>query len=321
MPHNKTMTTKLLTFLLTLTFLFLSGCSDSGGNFQNGSDAKVCIGDCASKLDRNMVIPHELPIASRYPHNDPLKGYPDRNNSIDVNYTNIINGMKVSVIWQPRNNPGSSILGEAIIKFTNVEDGKSFTIYNSNFGLSKDSVKELNIEWDDENSRIKFDKKNITLKYVPPPLFEDDLGDSPFFFFDLDFDGKNELIVEGRHQGQRSMSIFKVYVLKGKSLASENEQITDDEPYLQLDARSSIDVKNKTINIYGSSGACNNFDKTYRFLPSKNDTKKGKYILEEYSLRESVEEGVYLNCNSFVYKVDTNKNLTLISKEILSHSK
>jgi hypothetical protein len=316
-----------LTFLLTITFLFLLSGSVYGGDFQDGSDAKVCTGDCASKLDRNNVdnnnskaIFHELPIASRYPHSAPLKGYPDRNNSIDVNYTNIINGMKVSAIWQPRDNQGLSILGEAIIKFANVEDGKSFTIYNSNFGLSKDSVKELNVEFDD-NSRIKFDKKNITLKYVAPPLFEDDLGDAPFFFFDIDFDGKDELIVEGRHQGQRSMSIFKVYVLKGKSLASEDKQITDDEPYLELDARSSIDVKSRTINIYGSNGVCNNFDKTYRFLPSKDDTKKGKYTLEKYSLREIEEEGDYLNCNSFVYKVDANKNLTLISKKMLSYSK
>ena len=267
--------------------------------------------------DKKMSVLHELPFAIRYPHNEPLKGYPDRNNSIDVNYTNIINGMKVSVIWEPRDNPGSSILGEAIIKFTNVEDGKSFTIYNSNFGLSKDSVKELNIEWDDESGRLKFDKKPISLKYLAPPLFEDDLGDAPFFFFDVDFDGRDELIIEGRHQGQRSMSIFKVYVLKGKSLASEDEQITDNEPYLQLDARSSIDVKNKTINIYGSSGACNNYGKTYRFLPSKNDTEKGRYILEEYSLRETGDDG---SCNGYIYAVDNKQKLTLISRETLSSS-
>jgi hypothetical protein len=262
--------------------------------------------------DKKMSVLHEIPVARRSTYSayaDEPKGYPDSNNSVKVNYKSIINGMAVEAVWEPIDTQGSSVLGEAIIKFTNVKNGESFAIYNSHFGLSKDSVKGLNIEWDDERGRLKFDKKPITLKYAAPPPFKDDLGDAPFFFFDIDFDRKDELVVEGRHQGQRGVSIFKVYALNDGKLVDKQEQITDDEPYIELDAKSII--ANGKIIISGSGGACRHFKSTYKFNASHNKTARGKYILEEYFVREMEDGG---SCNEFVYKVDQNRKLELISK-------
>ncbi len=284
---------------------------------------------------------HDLPEWDRSSDSAPYyldpKGYPDRNNSIDINYTNIINGMNVSVIWEPIDTIGGAIVGEAIIKFTN-KDGENLSIYNSSFGIGgkkRDKIeKDLNLAWVEsgDSSGLKFDKKPMHFEYKAPnlkndrnilnPLGSDDqpfMGgiDEPFFFYDLDFDGNDELIVVLHSAGQRSMNKYKVYALKDGKLADKNVQITDDEPYLQLDGMTTINIINKTINIHGSGGWCNNFDLLYRFNTLKNGTKKGKYIIEEYALTERVQEEEYLNCNSFLYKVDKKQKLTLISKKTL----
>ena len=260
------------------------------------------------------------------------KGYPDSNNSVSVKYTNIINGMMVEVKWEPIDSYGGSIVGEATIKFKNINDGSNFSIYNSSFGIGKHRAEDLNlvrVELEDQNKEVEigrfiFDKKTIHLEYKAPEFKNDSdvLGqfydlDVPFFFYDLDFDNNDELIVVLRGAGQRYSDIFKVYAFKDGHLIDKQIQITDDEPYLELDGLSTIDIENKTINIHGSSGACDNFDKTYRFLPSKSNAERGKYMLEKFSLRETREEGENLICHSLIYKADQNKKLTLISKKIL----
>ena len=169
--------------------------------------------------------------------------------------------------------------------------------------------------------KFKFEKKTIHIKYEKPELkhnsdvlkrFYD--FDVPFLFYDLDFDGNKELIVVLRGAGQRSSDIFKVYALRDGNLVDKQKQITDIEPYIEIDGLLTIDIQNKTINIHGSNGTCNNHDRVYKFNPSSNNTKKGKYILEGYSLRELEDSGP---CTSYTYKVDRNKKLILASKKTL----
>jgi hypothetical protein len=281
---------------------------------------------------------HEIPVAQRggspHPHAygyEP-KGYPDSINNITVKYTNVIHDMKVEAKWEPIDFYGGSFVGEAIIKFTNIKNGKSFSIYNSSFGIYKDKVDDLNIVWPEMEDnggvyadKLKFDRGTIHLEYEEPELKYDSNVlkrfydfDVPFFFHDIDFDGNKELIVVLRSAGQRFSDIFKVYALKDGNLVDKQEQITDIAPYIEIDGLSTIDMRNKTINIHSSSGACDNSCRLYKFYAPKNVTEKGKYILEEYSIREIVRDEEFTNCNSYVYRVDGDKKLTLISMKILS---
>jgi TPR repeat protein len=293
-------------------------------------DAKYV--DCISKVEgtntinnHSMKVVHDIPIASRATHDGYVEGYPDDTIIVSVEYTNIINGMRVGVVWKPVDSYSDSIVGEATIKFANVKGGASFSIVNPSFGLRRDTLEKLKPIWEeyeDGSFKLKLDRDSILLEYKSPE-FEDEIDvlgqlydfDIPFFFYDLDFDNNKELIIVLHGAGQRGMDIYKVYALKDGKLVDKQEQITDDEPYLELDGLSTISTRNKTINIHGSGGACNNFDKTYRFKPSGNRNEKGKYILEEYSLRESADDR---SCNAFAYRVDKNRKLTLISKHIPS---
>jgi uncharacterized protein len=259
-----------------------------------------CVGGKPTeKKTQTALYLDEVPIAHRqdyFAYGEKPKGYPDKNNSVKVKYENVINGMQVEVTWEPLDSQsgsvGVSVLGEAEIKFTSIKGGSSFYINNTHFGISKDRVDHLNFQWNDKLGRLNFEKKDITLKYEEPK-FDDsanilsNLGDVPFFFYDLDFDNIKELIVEGRNQGQRSSSIYKVYSLRDGVLVNKTNQVTDIEPFLELDGLSTINISNKTINILSSSGACDNWDKTYKFNHLKNGNEKGKYFLINFSERET----------------------------------
>jgi uncharacterized protein len=195
--------------------------------------------------------------------------------------------MHVEVTWEPLDAMHGYVLGEAEIKFTNIKDGSSFIINNMHFGIRKGKVDHLNFEWSDELERLEFDKKDITLKYEEPKVKDltnilKNFEDTPFFFYDLDFDNVKELIIAGRAQGQRYSSIYRVYSLRDGVLVNQTNQVTDIEPFLELDGLSTIDISNKTINIYGSGGACNGWNKTYKFIDRETNNKKGRYVLEKY---------------------------------------
>jgi hypothetical protein len=330
---------KVLLVLLVVVFysfyLFKNTPLNSHGGKSNSSkiiatlgllvSIPAAIGTIWTTIDPPDKPPHNMPIATRTLFNDP-KDYPDDSIIVNLEYTNTFNDMRVSVKWMPVDTYTDSFWGEGTIKFTNIKDGSNFYIVNPSLGIKKDEIEKLNPVWkeyEDGYFRLSLDKKNMRLDYKAPEL-EDEIDvlslydlDTPFFFYDLDFDNNKELIIVLHGAGQRGMDIFKVYALKDGKPVAKHDQITDEEPYLQLDGRSRINFADKTINIHGSSGACNSYDKTYRFLPSKNDTEKGKYILERYSLTESAHDGLDAGCNLFVYKVDKNQKLTLISNETL----
>ena len=234
------------------------------------------------------------------------KGYPDKNNSVNVKYKNSINGMKVDVIWEPFDSYGGYIVGEATIRFEDIKTRTSFSIYHSNFGVDKDKAEILNLEWDDALGRFKFDKKTI---HIDNKISDtNDWHKSDIFFYDLDFDGNKELITYLPGLGNRGLGKFNVYEIK-----DGNPIYKEEEPYSGLSARSTIDRENKTISLYESGGACNSLKKIYRFKPSHNIKKKGKYFLEKFYRYD-----MYMyECHLFLYDVDQDRNLTLVSKENL----
>ncbi len=273
-------------------------------------------------------VTHDLPTETRRgtPHPHPYaykpKGYPDDINNVKVEYTNIIRGMKVDVVWEPISIIGGYAVGEALINFTNIKDGTSFSIYNSSFGVGKNKVKDLNLIWREsedngyvDSEKIEFDRKTIRLEYE---LGSSDFGETnmPFFFYDLDFDNNKELIVVLNQAGQRWAHIYKVYAFTDGQLIDKQKQITDDEPYLSLDGRSTVNIEDKTIIINGSSGVCDNYSMTYSFT-HPNNSKKNKYILEEYSLRELLTASMDREntCYSYTYKIDKNREMKLTDRK------
>ena len=291
--------------ILTLSFVLLVGFSQiSCGEGDNNSTVE-------SQNKPNIHRINDGKRDSNPSSFDGAKGYPDKNNSVNVKYNNNINGMKVDVIWEPFDSIGGYVVGEGTIRFKDTKTGTGFSVYNSNFGVVKNKTESLNLEWDDELIRFKFDKKTIHIDNKESDQSEW-CAKCDIFFYDLDFDNNKELVFFLPGLGNRGMGIYKVYAIKDGTLVDNIEQITEEEPYSELNGRTTVDSENRTIKIHSSSGACDSVDKVYRFNPTQNKGR-GKYILEKYFQTDIYEN----SCHLFEYDVDQGRNLSLVSKENL----
>ena len=205
----------------------------------------------------------------------------DASNVVILKYKNIINNLKVEVIWNPIDRVWGNLVGPAIMLFVSVKDGSRSTIVNNKFGICSAKLSEMGLETEKDrdgyNAKIKNKNKIIHLDYIKPVLNEKGLGgkfgdfpDVPFFFYDLDFGNHEELIVREANNGQRWHHTYKVYPFDGESIISSQGCITYKEPYLSLDGLSVIDRSNKTITIHSSGGARYYDEEIYKFHPTKN---------------------------------------------------
>lgn len=216
------------------------------------------------------------------------------NNIVNLKYNNIINNMRVEVIWKPNNLWHDYVIGPAIIQFTNTKYGTSSTVVNNNLGiLEKRLTGLLNIKKIDDIGNYNIQSianKSINLEYKKSELKDgrftfQGATDEPFFFYDIDFDNKKELIVSEMFNGQRFCSTFKAYKFSEdqaiKVIKEDLYQITYDEPYISLDELSTVNTSNKTIEIFLSAGAVGSESKIYKLDSVKDDYGNNKYILDK----------------------------------------
>lgn len=163
-------------------------------------------------------------------------------------YGDKINGYDVKVMILPAHRTWRGTC-RAILNFSN-EEG-TYKIVDD--GWMDDICYD-----EDEEVRLMPDNSVIDLSYNPPlvPKREaftmDIFANLPFVFYDIDFDGKKELIINLAHQGQRWKNAYEVVQMEPDRLYS----IYRKPPFTDLDDMTIIDPVNKTItiNLYEGHG-------------------------------------------------------------------
>ena len=194
-------------------------------------------------------------------------------NAVHIRYSNKVNGYKVEALWSPTEiefvteDDFYFAKGPAIIKLIH-EDGGIITVVNNYFTLRGERIAGLSIEYKD-GTPVSISKKELTLHYSDPQTPEEELCLSshfePFFFYDVTFDGKKELILVEDKEGQRHRDAYKAYEISSydEELSPSLYQITHQEPFIDLDRGSTIDRKNKTITHNISGGAWDSYQVIY----------------------------------------------------------
>lgn len=182
-----------------------------------------------------------------------------------LEYENEINGYNVIVDWKPRNIRFDHIIGPAIIQFKK-KDSLIFTITNNNFSVLK---KLIPFECSSDSTSIKRIKQNnIKLKYIEPELNIKNgffTNTVPFFFNDVTFDNKKELLLLEINNGQRGLNTYKVYQFDNEDLELELYNITFKEPFSLFDEYTEIDYVNRRISLYVSGGADNSGNRIFNY--------------------------------------------------------
>ena len=157
-------------------------------------------------------------------------------NPITIEYSNKINGYKVSAYWiikEYANFHGEEryFVGPATLKFTNEENDEVFYIQHPEYSIniSKDNLKYITLE----NSDIFIGNKSFTqeINYISPStnkvgvynadadIYDNQTPDEyiPFFFQDVNFDNEKELIltyaIKWEKGGSQNIVFSKLYVV------------------------------------------------------------------------------------------------------------
>lgn len=234
---------------------------------------------------------------------------------IHISFENEIEGYTVTAIWKPTKVFYNHVVGPAIIEFKNKKDSTTFSITNNNFSLLKS---KLSFTYSIDSLEIEsLNQDFVSLIYDDTNLgSEENFGttNEPFFFQDLNFDGKKELLITEVRNGQRSVASFKAYSFEYGELAHEMYDITNAEPYRYLDELSKIDDVAKTITIYGSGGLCSNNAEIYKLKVSTTPYERNIYILDY--IIEEVRKDELNQCLEYLYKVDQSSKRLVSVREI-----
>jgi hypothetical protein len=231
-----------------------------------------------------------------------------------IEYTNEICGYLVKVIWKPNNVHFEHTVGPAIIEFYNLKDSTTFTLTNNHFGVLSSKLPFSYSEVGEEIFTLN--QNDIKLVYDNNNLFDSQgyfrITNETFFFQDLDFDNKKELILGELNQGQRGVATFKAYKTYSSSeIIPDIYNVTNEEPFKSLDEMSEVDHINKRIIINGSNGWCAESKYIYKLRPTPNDFDGNNFVLETIIQRERDDN---LNkCYELKYRV-ISQSKQLISK-------
>lgn len=220
---------------------------------------------------------------------------------LKITYNQKVNGYDVNVIWKPKTIRYDNAVGPAILEFKNGES--EFTITNNYFALPTETV-DLRIN---ENKVVGINKNNISLDYNEPNIGNESFEsiDVPFVFMDLDFDGNKELIITKANQGQRFGDAYDAYSFEYGELEPDLYQITNQEPFSEIDFMTKLDKENKELVLYGSGGICFDTFKTYSL-------SNGRFSLTKIVRMERDDDAG--KCFKLTYNV-VDGNEKLVSKE------
>lgn len=221
---------------------------------------------------------------------------------VKIEYAEPINGFKVSITWIPKEIQYSFAKGPAIIELFNIQDSTISTFTANALAID---LARLPFEYNSDTTAITNTPGNVKLSYAKDLEFRDDgFGTQvePFFFQDVNFDNKKELIITEYGTGQRGTNNYKI-------AETSNIEFLN-SPFSELDDLSLIDYKNKTITIRGSGGACDGTTEIYKQKTYYENYNGVKYSYSKIELDTYIE---MKDCKLYTYKVSQNK--VLISVE------
>lgn len=203
---------------------------------------------------------------------------PRISDTLYITYQYTINDYKVKVTWMPLEAGCQNVEGPADIRFTH-ETGATFTIRH-NFYFSDV------ITFDTTNGRPIFtDQKQFSIKYPNTTIREKIRSDAPFYFADMNYDNKPELVLVNPCKAQRFRDSLTVFAIGDSfKILDSARQITQKEPYCYFDSQTTFDSKDRsvTVNFSGSAG-----DIEYRKYIY--DKRKGYKLSKIYGAENGIE--------------------------------
>lgn len=261
----------------------------------------------------------------------PMPDYMKEGTHIDVyfKYNQTVNGYEVTARWMPYDQRSET--GMVIMNFQNKDTGDEFQYFGEKYnsfntddvtfakdfkGYKNGDVYYFNYKSPDSDDPFKEVNGNSPLGYY-----------TSFQFLDIDFDGKEELLISDMYKGHAGNN-YDVYKVTNKGL-----QILKYVPFDRLTNIDRIDLKRKTITIVEDDGASDNIEFYFSFkkrnvrimdIPKFYSASADRFDFDKYNkelgtcyVLDSIKEYTktdeerfvtYKVCGSRIVKEDGNNN-------------
>lgn len=219
----------------------------------------------------------------------------EENNEITIKYSSPIKGYNVSVKWMIRGklevNGSENFSGPAILTFENINTKKISWVLHPEFTIDiyKENLKYITVK---DGEFVKNQSFTQITKYIKPKFEKVGISKEeegfgyiyiPFFFQDVDFDEKDELILTYAKTYEKGGSQNKIF----KTPDYENLEFSEmtNEPFTNFSGfyygnpsadaynYTTIDYKNKTITHHELSGAGGRGEIIYEFRKTESNDK------------------------------------------------
>ena len=241
-------------------------------------------------------------------------------------YHQNVSGHEVTGCWMPFDRHSET--GYIVLNFCDTSSKKSFQ-YTSTEAYTNFNLYQVVFS---EDFKGHHDGDVYSFEYVSPCYNDswqkyNSIGYySPFQFFDVDFDGKQELLISdwGQCQGGNHYEVYK--------LDREGLKLMNDLPFNAIDNCTIINSENQTISLYqfdGISDCCKavfskHSDHIKKIIPIglSNGWTTGGNILKEYYKQNKMNFKLdslyqYFNQDSIYIYATINGRLTFVEKQSL----
>jgi hypothetical protein len=230
--------------------------------------------------------------------------------TVKIKFKNLIRGYRVSVTWHPLG-MYHGVHGPAQITFRNPKTNQKHIYCTSYFSLPKEVLPKSFFKAGEYEFNHMASDTTLTFSY---PIMEESIGEKkqvpskmPFHFLDVNFDGKDELIIAEAGFAQRSGMNFTAY-----NFECDYNYFNDDVPmkidyhmplrerYGEFDYKAQFDRKKKTMTVHCSSSLFDgNVDIVYGFEKILPKELKGTFEEDDRGLfiPRKVVNSVYQNIN------------------------
>ena len=230
----------------------------------------IRIRSAASCEDHSLV--ETFSIAYKMPD---LFDVEDYARNIHIKCNQPVNGYNVEVFFIPENMIYDKITGPAKLVFINQKTGKKQQIISLYFAVPSKifpDFEDLDSFAHGQTCNLDYGLPNDTDEWIAAhPLY---YGALPFFFADVNFDGKQELLLTQFGQGQRGCSTYIVFSITPDG--AFDDLLASQAPFDRLDDFSEIDRENRQIIIPYHNGASDSYSEIY-----KPDTNGKFYFVEK----------------------------------------
>ena len=233
---------------------------------------------------------------------------------IKIHFTDLIEDRYiVDVQWFPDNGLAPLITGPAIITFNIKGDALGWFTKLTGFF----HIPNFEVDWEKINNGEVFEMKysdfnnQTTLKELAFKKGVYSL-ETPFFFEDVNFDGKKELIITETRNAQRHRDGYKVYSIYQNRAVISLYDITNTLPYVNFDSSTEFNPKDKTITLYYSGGACSSSSETYQAVDGYGAVKFKLIKKVDYDYQD--KNGNNIGCHIYTYDVVNGREVLIESE-------